>query len=75
MAIRIITDSNADLSAAYLKENNVLVAAMPYQMNDVDYIDTPFGGENVMERKEFYDAMRAGAGFLRGILRAGLCCR
>ncbi len=61
MSIRIVTDSNADLSAAYFTANNVVLAPMPYQMNDKDYIDTPFGGGNVMSRKEFYDAMRAGA--------------
>ncbi len=61
MGIRIITDSNADLSAAFLTENNVLLAVMPYEMNGKDYVDSPFGGSNVMSRKEFYDAMRAGA--------------
>lgn len=61
MGIRILTDSNADLSAEYFTSNNVVLAPMPYQMNGKDYIDSPFGGSNVMPRKEFYDAMRAGA--------------
>lgn len=61
MGIRIVTDGNADLSAAYLADNNVVLIPMSYQINDTEYLDTPFGGSNTMSRKEFYDAMRAGA--------------
>jgi len=61
MAIRFVTNSTSDLSAEFLQENNVVLIPMIYQIDDVEYYDTPFGGANTMTRKQFYDAMRAGA--------------
>ena len=61
MGIQFITDSTADLTKGYLEENGIHLIPMIYQMNDREYYDSPFGGENTLTRKEFYDAMRAGA--------------
>lgn len=61
MGIKFITDSTCDLSAEYLLENNVRLIPMTYLLDDHEYSDSPFGGENTLSRKAFYDAMRAGS--------------
>ena len=61
MGIRIITDSTADLTKEYIEANGIRLIPMIYQMNGQEYFDTPLGGANTQTRKEFYDAMRAGA--------------
>lgn len=61
MGIRIMTDSTADLTREYIEANGIHLIPMIYQMDGQEYYDNPLGGENTQTRKEFYDAMRAGA--------------
>jgi len=60
MGIQFMTDSTADLSLEYLKEHNVRLIPMIYLIDGREYIDSPFGGENTLTHREFYDAMRMG---------------
>ena len=60
MGIQFITDSTGDLSCEYLRENNVSLISMTYQIDGHEYTDSPFGGENTLTHREFYDAMRMG---------------
>jgi len=61
MGIQFITDSTSDLSCEYLQEHHIHLIPMIYQLDGREYVDSPFGGENTQTRREFYDAMRAGA--------------
>lgn len=61
MGIQFITNSTSDLSVEFLRENNVILIPMLYEINEREYYDNPLGGSNTMTRKEFYDAMRDGA--------------
>lgn len=60
MGIRFVTDSTADLPVDYLKAHDVRVIPFIYRVDDKEYLDTPFSGENTLSRAEFYEAMRAG---------------
>lgn len=57
MKLIIITDSNCDLSADYLKKNNVPVVPFHYNMNGKDYEDN-FGRS--ISHLKFYDELRKG---------------
>ncbi|MBQ2957614.1 MAG: DegV family protein [Clostridia bacterium] len=61
MGIQFITDSTADLTKEYIEANGIRLIPMIYQMDGQEYYDSPLGGVNTQTRKEFYDAMRAGA--------------
>lgn len=61
MGIQFVTDSTCDLPGEYLEENHIRLIPMTYLLNDREYDDSPFDGENTLPRKAFYDAMRAGA--------------
>jgi len=52
----IIAETTADLPASYIEENNLVIAPLYYQIEDIVY-----GEEKHMELKEFFDAMRNGA--------------
>lgn len=60
MGIQFMTDSTADLSVGYLQEHGVRLIPMTYQIDGREYVDSPFGGENTLTHREFYDAMRMG---------------
>ncbi len=53
----IITDSNCDLSAEYIKENNIHVIPFYFHLKGKEYEDN-FGGS--ISYKEFYDKLRKG---------------
>ncbi len=61
MGMQFITNSTSDLSVEFLRENNIILIPMIYEIDDKEYFDNPLGGEDTMTRKAFYDAMRAGA--------------
>ena len=61
MALQFFTDSTADLTREYIEANGIHLIPMVYRFGDQEYFDTPLGGEGSQTRKEFYDAMRAGA--------------
>lgn len=52
---KIITDTTADLPEAYIQENGLGVMVIPYIVDGV-----PYGTEQKMDVKEFYDRMRGG---------------
>jgi DegV family protein with EDD domain len=58
MGITIITDSNCDLSEAFLVENHIQIIPFTFQINGNTYTDD-FG--KTLSYKDFYDAMRKGA--------------
>ena len=51
----VATESNADLSKEYVKENNICVIPHYYTVDIEEY-----GGDKELTHKEFYDEMRAG---------------
>lgn len=57
MKALIITDSNCDLSAEYIKVNNIPVVPFYFHLRGKDYEDN-FGGS--ISYKEFYDELRKG---------------
>ena len=61
MALQFFTDSTADLTKEYIEANGIHLIPMFYRLGDQEYFDTPLGGAGSQTRKEFYDAMRAGA--------------
>ena len=61
MGIQFITDSTSDLTKEYIEANHIRLIPMIYQIDGKEYYDTPLGGDGTQTRKEFYDAMRAGA--------------
>ena len=52
----IMTETTADLPASYIKEHELAIVPLYYQIED-----TVYGEEKHLELKDFYDAMRAGA--------------
>lgn len=57
MKIKIITDSNSELSKEYLAENNVHVLPFYFQLSGIEYEDN-FG--NGINYKDFYNKLREG---------------
>jgi len=54
----IITDSNCDLSAEYIKENNIHVIPFHFNLKGTEHEDKLFDGS--INYKEFYDELRKG---------------
>ncbi|PKM87937.1 MAG: fatty acid-binding protein DegV [Firmicutes bacterium HGW-Firmicutes-10] len=57
MGIKIITDSNCDLSENFLVENHIQIIPFTFQLNGNTYTDD-FG--KALSYKDFYDAIRKG---------------
>ena len=58
MKTLIITDSNCDLSAEYIKENNIHVIPFHFNLKGTEHEDKLFDGS--INYKEFYDELRKG---------------